>query len=94
MILLPHNRNRNMNKIKGEISQATHASGGLSGDELQRQANILIKECRMTGPGHDALHAWLGTFLEHVRALKTNRDAEWATHSLNEDMKIFDTYFE
>jgi hypothetical protein len=85
---------QNMKEIKAYISQASHASGGLSGDELQKQADKLIKDCRMTGPDHDALHAWLGTFLQHVQALKTNRDAESASHALNEDVNIFDTYFE
>jgi hypothetical protein len=66
----------------------------LSGAELQKHADKLIKECRMTGPDHDALHAWLGPFLQHVQALKTNRDTESASHALNEDMKVFDTYFE
>jgi len=85
---------QNMKEIKAHISQASHASGGLSGDELEKHADKLIKECRMTGPDHDALHAWLGTFLQHVQALKTNRDAESASHAVNEDVKIFDTYFE
>ena len=85
---------QNMKEIKAHISQASHASGGLSGDELEKHTDKLIKECRMTGPDHDALHAWLGTFLQHVQALKTNRDAESASHAVNDDVKIFDTYFE
>lgn len=85
---------RNVNEIKTYIAQATHANGELSGEELQRKADKLIKECRMSGPDHDAIHVWLGPFLQHVQALKTNRDAESASHALNEDIKTFDTYFE
>ena len=48
----------------------------------------------MTGPDHDALHAWLGPFLQHVQALKNNRDAESASHAINEDVKAFDAHFE
>jgi hypothetical protein len=85
---------QNMKPIKAHIAQASHTNGVLSGDELQKHADKLIKECRMSGPDHDALHAWLGPFLQHVQALKSNRNAESATHALNEDVKEFDTYFE
>ena len=85
---------QNMKEMKGYISQASHSSGVLSGDELQKHADKLIKECRMSGPDHDALHAWLVPFLQHVQALKSNRDAESATHAVNEDVKAFDIYFE
>ena len=85
---------QNMIEIKTYISQASHANGVLSGEELQKYADKLIKECRMSGPDHDALHVWLGSFLQHVQALKNNRDAESASHALHEDVKEFDTNFE
>jgi hypothetical protein len=85
---------KKMNDIKTYISQASHSNEVLNGDELQKHADILIKECRMSGPDHDALHAWLTPFLQHVQAVKNNRDAESATHAVNEDVKTFDTYFE
>ena len=85
---------QNMKEIKAYISQASHANGVLSGEELQKYADKLIKECRMSGPDHDALHVWLGSFLQNLRALKNNRDAESASHALHEDVKEFDTYFE
>ena len=85
---------QHMKEIKTHITQASHAGGVLSGEELQKHADNLIKDCRMTGPDHDALHRWLGPFLQHVQALKDNRDAESASHALNDDVKVFDTYFE
>lgn len=85
---------RNIKPIKEHIAQASHASGALSGEELQIHADKLIKECRMTGSDHDALHTWLASFLQHVQALKNNQDAESASHALNEDMKSFDAHFE
>lgn len=85
---------QNMKEMKAYISQATHATGGLSGDVLQKHADKLINECRMSGPDHDALHAWLVPFLQHVQALKNNSNAESASHAVNEDVKAFDTYFE
>lgn len=84
----------NMNKLKAYISQSTHVNGEPSGVELQRQADNLIKECRMTGPSHDALHAWLAPFLQHVQAIKNNQGVEVASHALHEDVKTFDAYFE
>lgn len=48
----------------------------------------------MKGADHDALHVWLGPFLQHVQALKNNQDAESASHALNEDVKAFDAHFE
>lgn len=85
---------QNIKPIKAHISQASHTSGALSGEELQVHIDKLVKECRMTGPEHDALHAWLGPFLQHVQALKKNQDAESASHALNEDIKAFDAHFE
>ena len=85
---------QNMKEIKAYISQASHANGVLSGEKLQKYADKLIKECRMSGPEHDALHVWLNPFLQHIQALKNNRDAESASHALHEDVKEFDTYFE
>ncbi|MGZ5135426.1 MAG: hypothetical protein ACXWCG_09755 [Flavitalea sp.] len=84
---------QNMKEIKAYISQATHANV-LSGEELQKYTDKLIKECRMSGADHDAIHVWLRSFSQHVQALKVNRDAESASHNLNEDVKEFDTYFE
>ncbi|NTS39820.1 hypothetical protein HRG84_02795 [Flavisolibacter sp. BT320] len=85
---------QHMSEIKAHITQASHAGGVLSGKELQKHADNLIKDCRMKGPDHDALHRWLAPFLEHVQALRENRDAEAASHALNDDVKTFDTYFE
>ena len=85
---------QNMKEIKVYISQASHTKGVLTGEQLQKYADKLIKECRMSGPDHDALHVWLGTFLQHVQALKDNIGAESASHALIEDVKEFDTYFE
>jgi hypothetical protein len=91
---LDESTRQNMKEIKAYISQASHSTPVLTGNELQKYADKLVKECRMSGPDHDALHLWLGTFLQHVEALKNNSGAESASHALNEDVKEFDTYFE
>lgn len=85
---------QHMKDIKAYVAQATHANGELNGAELQKYADRLIKDCRMSGPARNALDDWMRPFLQHVDALKNNRDAESASHALNEDVKVFDTYFE
>ena len=84
---------QNMEEIKAYISQATHTKV-LNADKLQKDADNLIKESRMSGPGYDALQIWLGSFSQHLQAIKNNRDAESASHALTEDVKVFYTYFE
>ena len=84
---------KNMKAIKAYISQASH-DNVLSGEELQKYTDKLIRECRMSGSDHNALHVWLGSFLQNVQALKSNRNAESASHALNEDVKEFDNFFE
>ena len=84
---------QNMEEIKAYISQATHTQL-LNADKLQKDADNLIKESRMSGPGNDALQIWLGSFSQHLQAIKNNRDAESASHALTEDVKVFYSYFE
>ena len=85
---------QNMKQIKTYVTQTPHANGEPSGEKLQQYADQLIKDCRMSGPDHDALHVWLGTFLQHVQALKDNRGTESASHAVTNDVNEFDTYFE
>ena len=84
---------QNMEEINAYISQATHTKV-LNVDKLQNDADNLIKESGMSGPGYNALQTWLGTFSQHLQAIKNNRDAESASHALTEDVKVFYTYFE
>lgn len=52
-------------KSAGELASFKALGGGLSDD-----LNKLIAGCKMKGPEHDALHAWLTPLLEEVSALK------------------------
>ena len=40
-------------------------------DKLQTGLDTLIKQCRMQGADHDALHLWLYPLLQNVKQLKT-----------------------
>ena len=63
---------QNMEEIKTYISQATHTKL-LNVDKLQKDADNLIKERRMSGPGLDALPGWL---LVHRLSVWTNLGIE------------------
>jgi phage-related tail protein len=55
--------NENKNKSLADF----HAAAG----ELQTGLDKMIKECRMQGADHDALHLWLEPVLKNVNSLKT-----------------------
>ena len=41
---------------------------------LQAQIDKLVKECRMKGAAHDALHVWLENVLKDLKELKEEKD--------------------
>ncbi len=43
-------------------------------NDLTKGINKMIQECKMTGPGHEALHKWLEPILENANQLKTLSD--------------------
>ena len=62
---------------------------------LQDATNKLIKECRMEGPDHDALHMWLEVYLKHLKQLKDpSGNRQDAIEQLREDMKALDADFQ
>ena len=65
--------------------------------DLQNSLNTLIKECRMKGPDHDALHLWLEPILKDVNSLKEVTKEDEATtlfNSIDNRVKMYDQYFE
>lgn len=64
--------------------------------DVQRELNGLIKDCKMSGPDHDALHLWLEPVLNSTAKLKstqTMEDAEVIVESLIKEINKFNTYF-
>ena len=64
--------------------------------EVQTELDGLIKDCRMSGPDHDALHLWLEPILKQVAELKTDPAAEKATEivqAITKDVDLFNQYF-
>lgn len=64
-------------------------------EALQAKTDELIKECRMTGPAHEALHTWLENYIEDLKLLKNRElNPDKVYGFLQADLKEFDTYFE
>jgi hypothetical protein len=64
-------------------------------EALQAKTDELIKECRMTGPAHEALHTWLENYIEDLKLLKNRElDPDKVYGYLQADLKEFDAYFE
>lgn len=57
----------------------------------------MVKECKMQGPDHDALHVWLEPLMKDNKELKeqNSKEALAATFStINERVNIYPQYFE
>lgn len=65
--------------------------------KLQDGLNKLIKECKMSGADHDALHQWLEPMIEKTKELKNAGSADSAKTILTgieQQLNLFDQYFE
>lgn len=63
--------------------------------ELKSALDTLVKQCKMKGPDHDALHVWLETVMQDVKDLKTVNESEYPeVHArLKKDINSFHDYF-
>lgn len=64
---------------------------------LQAGLDKMIRECRMKGPDHDALHLWLEPLIQQVSTFKENKSTEDASSQLNliqKQIDLFADYFE
>lgn len=65
--------------------------------EMQEALNKLIKDCRMKGPEHDALHHWLEPFLathKQLLEVKTLEAAQTIYMDLSAQIKVYPEFFE
>ena len=82
------------------INKAKNQSSGNfqeTAAELENGLNKMIRECKMQGAAHDALHAWLEPLIEKTGELKKQNTAENAAIKLKEiddQLKLFPQYFE
>jgi hypothetical protein len=78
---------------KPESLEDYHQAAGAVSDAL----NKLIKDCRMKGPDHDALHHWLEPFLATNKKLsesKTMEEAQSAFKELEDQIHVYPQFFE
>lgn len=101
------NSDESTNKNVGDLETIMHrwrenkaktlADYQTAGNELQSALDKMIRECRMKGPDHDALHLWLEPLLKNVNDIKmaTNESkAENVFHEIDERIKNYHLYFE
>ncbi len=65
--------------------------------QLQDGLNKMVKECRMKGPDHDALHLWLEPLMSKTKELQQAAAVESAETTLRDiemQVNLFAHYFE
>ncbi len=68
-----------------------------TGKTLQGGIDVMISECRMQGPDHDALHHWLEPLMEENKKLESASSLEQGKKSydfVNNQINIYPQYFE
>lgn len=93
----------NVQKMKKAIADFSSRKEAALGDyrnfgkDFQALINDLLKNCRMTGPDHEALHKWLFPLMGETGKLSasgTLQAAEQHFKSLKAQLDIYDQYFE
>lgn len=64
-----------------------------AGNTFQSELNNLIKDCRMQGPDHDALHKWLEPLLASNKKLLEAENQDAASAIFNEQKEHIQLYF-
>ena len=85
-----------LRQIVKKVNGNTLADYHQAGTTLQAGIDQMIKECRMKGPDHLALHKWLEPLMEQVNQLKQATNAASAKIHFSEVKKrlnIFNQYF-
>lgn len=64
--------------------------------QIQTGVDSLVKQCRMQGPDHDALHLWLEQVLKDLKKLKKEDDDDFRESyaNLKRNVESFYTFFE
>lgn len=81
----------NTGKDKALINYHNAAAG------LQKGLEKMIKECRMQGADHDALHKWLEPLMKQVASFQkaaTAEQAEEQFHNIHKQLNLYEKYFE
>lgn len=93
----------NVKNLQSIVEQAVKTPGPTletyqkAADGLQAGLDKMIRECRMKGPDHDALHLWLEPLVQQVSSFKENKSTEEASANLEliqKQILLFSDYFE
>ncbi len=94
--------NNNVKSMQIIVEQFT-STGKTPGDykqlgaALQAGLDNLIRECRMKGPDHDALHKWLEPLIGQVKRLNESEKPEEPAQQLTaiaQQMQLYSQFFE
>lgn len=83
-------------RFNGTQSKLT-ADFTTTANELQTGLDKMIKECRMQGADHEALHHWLEPLMRNVNELKNAKDEKEASklfHQIAGQLNNYHNYFE
>ena len=64
--------------------------------KMQAGIDSLVRQCRMSGPDHDALHVWLNQVQQDLKKIKEYKDDNYKTlyATLKKDVERFSLFFE
>ena len=89
---------RNVAAMAQVLNDSTYANSAKSKElytALQANVDKMIKECRMQGPDHDALHVWLEKLMKDLKELQEEDDEySEAYEALKKDIVDFYQTFE
>lgn len=89
---------QNVARLAGILNDSAYsqpASRAALFAKLRAGIDTLVKECRMKGKDHDALHGWLEKFMKHTRELKEeHEDYQEIRADLRKDIDRFYVMFE
>lgn len=64
-------------------------------NQVQAKLDTLVNQCKMTGPDHEALHAWLKQVLHDLKEIKEDEGKYEKNYAaLKKDVESFYDYFE
>ncbi|PAW92724.1 hypothetical protein CKK33_04120 [Mucilaginibacter sp. MD40] len=85
-----------LQQIAKKADGHTMADYHMAGNTLQSGIDQMIKECRMKGPDHLALHKWLEPLMEQVNQLRKATNAASAKihfSAIKKRLALFNQYF-
>jgi hypothetical protein len=89
-------RVKNMQNMVKEFEQSENQDYPEACKKMQAEINLMLKECKMTGPDHDELHRWLEPILIEIPQFNSENvnDKKHACDRVKLQLKMYNDYFE